>query len=194
MYTYWESADVQRSWGRREQTATERIYRYEDLVADEHGAFRSMIEHFGWNVDPADLDAVVERLTFIKRSGGRERGQKDLYSHFRNGVPGDWKKYFDRDLARRFERASPGLLAHLGYETSDDWWQTCPERVEAMAVQTAPAAGDLDAMRDELARTRAALVSAEGMTEQLLNRIEGLSGIERELDGLMRRLAIEEAH
>lgn len=191
MYTYWESADVQRSWGQREPTETERVYRYEDLVADEHAAFRSMVEHFGWNVDQADLDAVVDRLTFTKRSGGRERGKKDPYSHYRNGVPGDWKNYFDRDLAGRFERAAPGLLTHLGYEMSDDWWEAQPETLEALSGQGATGPTDSESLRLELARTRAALVAAEGTAENLLARIEGLSGIERELDVIIRRLATE---
>lgn len=190
MYTYWESADVQRSWANRAPTPSERVFRYEDLVADEHAAFRSMIDYLGWRVDAADLTEVVDRLTFAKRSGGRVRGEKDAFSHFRNGVPGDWKNYFDRSLAERFERASPGLLTALGYETSDDWWRGQPETVEALAAE---AAGDVDAMRRELARTRASLVAAERVREQLLARIDALSGIERDIDAIMRRLAPEAA-
>jgi len=191
MYVYWEAGDVQRSWSRLEPTANVRVYRYEDLVENEHATFSSMIEHFGWRVHGPALDAVVDRLTFAKRTGGRQRGAKDTYSHLRNGVPGDWKNYFDRDLAERFERGMPGLLTQLGYETSDDWWKEQPESVEALRDDTPDGETELESVRRELARTRAALIVAEGNTNRLVATVEGLRGVERELDRAIRRLGPE---
>jgi hypothetical protein len=193
MYTYWESAHVQRSWAGHVPTATERVFRYEDIVADEHAAFRSMVDHFQWDVAPGDLAEVVDRLTFRRRSGGRERGEKNLFNHLRNGVPGDWKNYFDRDLGERFERSSPGLLTALGYETRHDWWTQLPVEVESLSRDEKPDVDALDSVRAELARARASLAASEALTEQLMMRIERLGAVEHQVDTLMRRLAPEAA-
>lgn len=124
-----------RSWVQHGSTASELVCRFEDLVTDELGTFRSMLDHFGWDVGDALLRDVVEPLTFERRSGGRARGDKDEYSHYRNAVPGDWRNYFDRDLSARFEAAAPGLLRVLGYETRDDWWRERPEELPALGVR-----------------------------------------------------------
>lgn len=121
-----------RSWAQHGSTACELVCRFEDLLDDELRTFRSMIDHFGWDVSDALLRDVVEPLTFERRSGGRPRGDKDQYSHYRNAVPGDWRKYFERGFAERVEAASPGLLRVLGYETSDDWWKELPETLPAL--------------------------------------------------------------
>jgi Sulfotransferase domain len=129
-----------RSWAQHGSTACALVCRFEDLLDDELCAFRSMIDHFGWDVSDALLREVVEPLTFERRSGGRARGEKDEYSHFRNAVPGDWRNYFERDLAERFEGASPGLLRVLGYESSDDWWKQLPEKLPALGARDVPRA------------------------------------------------------
>jgi len=161
---------VQGSWMRGAPSASARIYRYEELVADEVGTFGAMVDHFGWTVDPADLRAVVARHTFSARTGGRARSEKDPFSHYRNALPGDWRNYFDRDLGERFETALPGLVRELGYERSDEWWTAQPETIAALsrgAVET-------ERLRTELAGVRAA-------AQALLRRYEELEELEREL-------------
>jgi hypothetical protein len=168
---------VQRSWVRGAPTARARVYRFEDLVADEVGTFGSMLDYFGWTVDATDLRAAVARHTFSARTGGRERGDKNPFSHYRNALPGDWRNYFDQDLGQRFEAALPGLVRELGYERADDWWTAQPEKIAELtlgAVETERLRTELAVARAELARVR---VAAEG----LLRRYEALEELERQL-------------
>ncbi len=131
MYTFWESSIAQRSWAGRAQTRDELVVRYEELIAGELATFRSILAFFGWQAPEATLATVVRRLSFATRSG-RERGEKQEFSHYRNGMAGDWRNYFDRDLGERFEGACPGLVRALGYERADDWWMGLPVRVDAL--------------------------------------------------------------
>ncbi|HEY5258353.1 MAG TPA: sulfotransferase domain-containing protein [Candidatus Baltobacteraceae bacterium] len=143
MYTFWESAKAQRSWAARPRTQTEFVLKYEDVIADEHKAFRDILDFFGW-VAPEDVLAkVVNRLSFKTRSG-RKPGEKQEFSHYRNGVAGDWKNYFDRDLGRRFEEACPGLLVEMGYERVNDWWESLPEDVPGLSEGAMGSKSDID--------------------------------------------------
>jgi hypothetical protein len=54
---------------------------------------------------------------FKKYSGWRDQGMEDQYSHYRKGMPGDWKNYFNRDITDYFQIKTGDLLAVLGYET-----------------------------------------------------------------------------
>ncbi|MGC8484325.1 MAG: sulfotransferase domain-containing protein [Candidatus Baltobacteraceae bacterium] len=130
-YTFWESSGAQRSWADKGETASELVLRYEDILRDQYAAFRKAIDFYGWSVPDDVLRRVIDRLSFEKRSG-RQRGEKQEFSHYRNGVAGDWKNYFDRDLAQRFEEACPSLLCELGYETRNDWWKACPEELAVL--------------------------------------------------------------
>ncbi|HEY4439435.1 MAG TPA: sulfotransferase domain-containing protein [Candidatus Elarobacter sp.] len=150
---------------------------FEDLVTDELRTFRSILEHFGWEVDDDVLRGVVGEYTFARRSGGRERGDKNEFSHQRNGVPGDWRNYFDRDFAERFEKASPGLMRLLGYEQDDQWWRRQPEVVPELGSHRA--ADDLagilaarDKRTDDLQREADARLIALEETTAALRRLE----------------------
>ena len=141
-YTFWESSAAQRSWAGKKNTESEFVLRYEDIVSDPPASFRAMLDFYGWSAPDDVLHRVIDRLSFETRSG-RKRGEKQEFSHYRNGIAGDWRNYFDRDLAQRFEEACPSLLRELGYEREDSWWERCPERVDALE-SGAIAANDSD--------------------------------------------------
>lgn len=187
-YTYWESSMDQRSWAGRPNTASERVYRYEEIIADQFAAFRSIVDFFQWDVADAALRGVIDRLSFATRSG-RAPGQKDEFSHYRNAVAGDWKNYFDRDFARRFETACAGLLVALGYETANDWWEGVPQRCEmlerdALAHREATALGasqrEFALMQKELDALRSARMTQRRMLEEIRR-------LARDPDGAMSR-------
>ena len=163
-------ARAQRSWLLGAPSPHVRAFRYEDLVADEVGVFAAMIEHLGWPVAPDDLAEVVARHTFSVRSGGRSRGEKDPFSHYRAATPGDWANYFDRDLAERYEAAMPGLVRSMGYAQSDEWWRDQPEIIadlDAGAIET-------DVLRAERDAALAELTALRTAAESLLGRVEAL--------------------
>ena len=64
---------------------------------------------------------VIMRNTFEVKSAGRTRGVADTGSHFRKGVAGDWRNYFDKELASAFACRYQEILEKYGYEQSVDW-------------------------------------------------------------------------
>ena len=134
MYTHWEVAWIIRSWAGRTPSASEYPTTYERLVADQHAEFGAMFDFLGWGIPQGVLQEVVDSLAFRRRSGGRDAGELNIFSHYRRGVAGDWRNYFDRGLGRLFEQACPQLLIELGYESNESWWQTLPETNETLAA------------------------------------------------------------
>ena len=62
------------------------------------------------------LNAIVEKNNFKNLSGGRKKGEEDKKSHFRNGIAGDWKNYFDKDVLAMFNEIYPNYVKRLGYQ------------------------------------------------------------------------------
>jgi hypothetical protein len=54
-------------------------------------------------------------------AGGRAPGEEDVTSHYRKGVPGDWKLHFGPAHIDYFKQHYNDLLLKLGYEQSPDW-------------------------------------------------------------------------
>jgi len=113
------------SWVGNCSSETELVVRYEDLVATPEAGFARVFSFLGWDVPQDMLQRVVKRHSFAERSG-RLPGQEDIFSHYRKGQAGDWKRHFDRDLGRIWEEVMPGLVRSLGYESDDRWYEGLP--------------------------------------------------------------------
>jgi hypothetical protein len=107
---------IQRSWLR----AGELVVRYEDMLADEHGAFKRIFDHCGLDVDPRVRADAVARHSFENRTG-RKRGEEDLSAHHRKGVAGDWRNHFTPRVTDAFKERLGQALLEAGYEQSMDW-------------------------------------------------------------------------
>lgn len=66
---------------------------------------------------PAYLPWVLERFSFENLSGGRRVGQVDEGSHYRRGVPGDWRNHLNADHLAAFRDRFGDLAERLGYES-----------------------------------------------------------------------------
>lgn len=64
---------------------------------------------------------IVERRNFKKLSGGRKKGQENVHSHYRKGVPGDWANHLTPAHVDHFKAEYGDLLIQLGYESDLDW-------------------------------------------------------------------------
>jgi hypothetical protein len=117
------------SWGGKKSTASEYVTSYEKLVNDSYGEYARIMAFLGWDVPDHVLRTVVDRLSFERRSG-RRPGNENIYSHYRMGKPGDWRRHFDARLARLLEALLPNLVVALGYETSSDWYKDLPESLD----------------------------------------------------------------
>lgn len=58
---------------------------------------------------------------FTKATKGRARGIVDATSHYRKGIPGDWKNHFTSEHKAYFKREYNPLLIKLGYEKDANW-------------------------------------------------------------------------
>lgn len=177
MYQFWQSSWIERSWAGKPNTESEYLTTYERIVNDEFGEFKAMLDFLQWPVPDDIIRKVVEQSSFERRSRGRKRGETSNVSHYRRGVAGDWRNYFDRRLGEMFERAVPHMLTELGYEKSDDWYTKLPATVEGLdnysddIVATPEVLAQLDLLRTERAEIashlREQLVTLEKVSEQL---------------------------
>lgn len=67
------------------------------------------------------LQSILQKKSFVNLAGGRKRGQENVKSHYRKGVPGDWKNHFEEGHVKYFKENFNHVLIKLGYETNEDW-------------------------------------------------------------------------
>jgi hypothetical protein len=90
--------------------------KFEALVSDPVDGVTRLLAGLGLPV-PVDAIARTARAhTFKVLSGGREPGAEDPDSHYRRGMPGDWRQHFRQAHKDFFLANYPGLLCKLGYE------------------------------------------------------------------------------
>jgi hypothetical protein len=70
---------------------------------------------------PQQVAEIVDRNDFARKSGGRKPGEEDVHSHYRKGVPGDWRNHFTESHKEYFKRNFNDLLVQLDYERDDQW-------------------------------------------------------------------------
>lgn len=97
---------------------------FEDMIAAPTETFVRVLTHLGFmpsKVTRAELETILERHSFENMSGGRSPGQEDSASHYRLGIPGDWRNHLSADHIAYFKSLYNPLLRKLGYETREDW-------------------------------------------------------------------------
>lgn len=97
--------------------------RFEEMIDDEHRAFRAIVEHLGLldRLGEATLSELVDRWSFERLTGGRRRGEEDAGHHYRKGVAGDWRNHFTPAVVWSFKHRYNDLLLRYGYEEGPDW-------------------------------------------------------------------------
>ena len=111
-------AAVQGTW----MESGDPLIRYEDLLTDDTGLLEEvLIGHCALPVEPELLRRKVEESRFERLSGGRQPGQEDRSSHFRKGVPGDWRNHFTPRVTELFKKRFGDILIYAGYERDKLW-------------------------------------------------------------------------
>lgn len=148
------------------------IIRYEDLVADQLGMFKKIAEWFEIKFSEEHLVKAIQQHSFETRTG-RLRGSEDKFSHYRRGMPEDWRNYFTRSLGELCENLDPGILRKTGYETDDLWWKTLlqPDEISLDQTESHPHPSTLE--RDSSMAKRIKLLETENREKQRV--IENLS-------------------
>jgi hypothetical protein len=109
---------IQRSW----IESGEPIIRFEDLLKDDQAILQGvLIDRCDLGISKRELRKAVERESFERRSGGRQRGEEDTTAHYRKGIAGDWRNYFTEPVKDAFKENHASLLIEAGYEQDSDW-------------------------------------------------------------------------
>ena len=86
------------------------LVRFEDLTGPNQATvLEQLLRHCDIDMPRPVFDELLRAHAFEAVSG-RARGDEDLHSHYRKGVAGDWRNYFDADLAARFRDVVGDLL------------------------------------------------------------------------------------
>ncbi|MFT7686574.1 MAG: hypothetical protein ACI9FB_001919 [Candidatus Azotimanducaceae bacterium] len=109
-------AEIQSSWVKRDYP----IFKYEDILADELGSFRKILNHCEIDFEEDYFNMVVNNNSFQSISG-REKGIEDSNSHFRKGISGDWKNHFTPKVIELIKQRYGELLILTRYEERLDW-------------------------------------------------------------------------
>jgi hypothetical protein len=110
--------------------------RMEEVIQAPHESFERIFAFLGlldgrpdsWpdgvslpKLTASQVAEIVERNDFAHKSGGRQPGEEDVQSHYRKGVPGDWRNHFTDKHKDYVKKNLNGLLVKLGYEIDDRW-------------------------------------------------------------------------
>jgi len=97
------------------------LCKFEDLFgSDQIEMMSNLFNHLDVDLSDRKLRSLLADYSFGSISG-RAVGQVDENSHYRSGMPGDWKNYFNDDHKNAMKQATGSLLVDLGYESNDEW-------------------------------------------------------------------------
>ncbi|MBI5934068.1 MAG: sulfotransferase domain-containing protein [Chloroflexi bacterium] len=113
-------ARIQTSWLEASKRGEARLFRYEDMIADEIGQYEQIMDYCEMDIPRARLHEIVTRCSFAKQTG-RKPGQEDVSSHFRKGISGDWKNHFTEKISTEFKKQFGQVLIDMGYEENLEW-------------------------------------------------------------------------
>lgn len=115
--------DMQRSWIEPDDPSAA-VFRYEDLTGpDQFECVRKLFRHCTISLPNSKLRALLDKHSFEKKSGGREKGESDEKHHYRKGKSGDWTGHFTREVAETFLREAGSLASDVGYSSTEDHLQ-----------------------------------------------------------------------
>ncbi len=95
--------------------------KFESLTKEPFEMFSKIFNHIDIDIDKNHLASILDEFSFKNLSGGRKKGQEDVNSHFRKGVPGDWKNHFTQEHIDLFKQKWGDLIIRLGYEKDITW-------------------------------------------------------------------------
>ena len=109
--------DVQKSWiNATQEQENVAIFRYEDLVSSNNSFLKKLLNYLQIKIPQAEFIALCDRHKFETITKGRVQGEENINSHYRKGIAGDWKNYFDSSTLDHFYQVTKDLVEVLGYQ------------------------------------------------------------------------------
>lgn len=111
--------DLQRSWIEPDDPNAA-VFRYEDLTGPNQVEYvRKLFQHCTIPLPDTQLRTLLDRHSFKKKSGGRDKGVTDEKNHYRKGKAGDWREHFTQEVTQTFLREAGPLAFDLGYSSTE---------------------------------------------------------------------------
>lgn len=108
--------EAQKTWKQAEGKVQHfRIFRYEDLANNNFNFLMRLFQYLDIEMPQNDFLKLYQKHKFENYSGGRTQGTEDVNAHYRKGVSGDWKNYFNSSLTAHFKSITHELLDVLEY-------------------------------------------------------------------------------
>ncbi len=101
---------------------------FESMLNDQPRELMRIFKHLGVDADATLASDCAHRVSF-ERTTGRASGQDDPLAKARKGVAGDWRNYFTRADAQRFDQLAGQTLIEHGFESDHSWVDGCPARL-----------------------------------------------------------------
>lgn len=92
--------------------------RYEDLVRDTPGQLARVLDYLQVPSTSGKIASAIEQNQFKVLSGGRKPGEVDPASHYRRGLPGEWREVMTPQEMAVIEQQIGDYLTLLGYPTN----------------------------------------------------------------------------
>jgi hypothetical protein len=96
-----------------------RLFRFEDLVNEERqfSMLTDLFSHCRFPFNENEIRDLMEKYSFVEMQKRAKKGQPENpeISHFRKGMPGDWRNYFNAKVDSAFAERLGNLVGGLGY-------------------------------------------------------------------------------
>lgn len=89
--------------------------RYRDLQNDGPNTLSAAFRFLGVSVTPQVVQHCLQSVAFEKLSGGRQPGQEDRSSFFRQGCADNWRQHFTGDMDAVFQERAGEWLKRFGF-------------------------------------------------------------------------------
>jgi Tfp pilus assembly protein PilF len=108
---------AQSSWYKAsEDQANVRLFRYEELNQTPLDFIDQLFNFLEIPMPESIREELCERRSWSKITGGRQKGEQDIRSHYRRAKIGDWKDAFSITTHSHFNQVTGNLVSELGYE------------------------------------------------------------------------------
>ena len=107
---------AQKSWMEANNSKNLTIFKYEDFANDNYDFLKRLFQFLDIDMPKDEFDTLYNKYAFKNLAKGRKHGEEDQFSHYRKGIAGDWRNYFDQEIMTHFRSVTNDTIEVLGYK------------------------------------------------------------------------------
>jgi len=96
-----------------------KLYKFENFFKDDASQkkhLREVFNFFDIKISSGDLDVLNRQMVFKKLSKGRQRGDTNIFKHYRSGIADSFRTELPKECLNYFYKRTGNLIHTLGYE------------------------------------------------------------------------------